>query len=280
MSRANVPCRAALVLLLVTACAMQVQAQRLVDKNKGSYQNTRLGMMDGNLVATCYYNFGEVADWKNQPSISGVWPKGTNHTYVDGVAVIVQAETKDPGGNIIHPLETNYYEYVRADNAGVTYGWQPLPGYTTRESKTPAQSTDPSSWPSTWPDRPADWNGQWNGFFGKNVLNADLESYFVFDDNSDREYLLAHNFHPDADDPTRGGLGMQVHARGFQWSQVLAEDVIFWYYEITNMGTTDYPHTLFAQYVDWGIGGHDNSSNNAGSYDKQLNLSYAWSTVA
>ena len=29
---------------------------------------------------------------------------------------------------------------------------------------------------------------------------------------------------------------MQVRARGFQWSQVLAEDVIFWFYEITNMG--------------------------------------------
>jgi len=38
-------------------------------------------------------------------------------------------------------------------------------------------------------------------------------------------------------------------------SQVLAEDVIFWHYEITNMTTTDYAKTLFAQYVDWGIGG-------------------------
>ncbi|HTY57598.1 MAG TPA: hypothetical protein VMF59_02230, partial [Bacteroidota bacterium] len=30
----------------------------------------------------------------------------------------------------------------------------------------------------------------------------------------------------------------------------------------------------------WGIGGHDNSSNNAGSYNKLLNISYAWSTVS
>jgi hypothetical protein len=45
------------------------------------------------------------------------------------------------------------------------------------------------------------------------------------------------------------------------------------------MGTTDYPKTLFAQYVDWGIGGHDNSSNNAGDYNSDLNISYAWSTV-
>jgi len=255
-------------------------AQRLVDKNKGNHNETKKGMMDGNLVATVYYNFGEVADWLNEPSLSGVWPKGTNHTYVDGVAMIVQAATKDPRGNIIHPLETNYYEYTRYDVAtGVTYGWWPLPGYANRFQSVPAQSTDPNTWPPVWPDRPSDWNGRWNGFFGNGVQNADLETYFVFDDNEDREYILKNNFRPDADDSTRGGLGMQVHARGFQWSQVLAEDVIFWLYEITNMGTTDYTKTLFAQYVDWGIGGHDNSSNNAGDYNQDLNLSYSWSTV-
>ncbi len=254
---------------------------RLVDKNRGNHNETKKGLMDGNLVSTVYYNFGEIADWQNDPSRSGVWPKGTNHTYVDGVAVIVQAEAKDPQGNIIHPLETNYYEYTRADpSTKVTYGWWPLPGYASRFQSSPAQSTDPDTWPDHWPDEPSDWDGKWNGFFGKGVQNADLESYFVFDDNEDREYILKNNFHPDADDSTRGGLGMQVHGRGFQWSQVLAEDVIFWHYEITNMSTTDYPKTLFGQYVDWGIGGHDNSSNNAGDYNQDLNLSYAWSTVA
>jgi hypothetical protein len=269
-----------LLATLLLFCAVNVQAQRIVDKNKGNHNETKRGLMDGNLVATVYYNFGEVADWQNQPTLSGVWPKGTNHTYVDGVAVIVQAETQDPQGNIIHPLETNYYEYLRHDpSTGVTYGWWPLPGYAAQYQSSPAQSTDPGTWPSHWPDRDASWDGAWNGFFGKGVQNADLETYFVFDDDEDREYLLKNNFHPDTDDPTRGGLGMQVHARGFQWSQVLAEDVIFWFYEITNMGTTDYTRTLFAQYVDWGIGGHDNSSNNAGSYNKELNISYAWSTV-
>jgi hypothetical protein len=42
---------------------------------------------------------------RNQPTLSGVWPKGTNHTYVDGVAVIVQAEVTAPGGQKIHPLK-------------------------------------------------------------------------------------------------------------------------------------------------------------------------------
>ncbi|MCU7503372.1 MAG: hypothetical protein HF314_09870 [Ignavibacteria bacterium] len=255
-------------------------AQRLIDKNRGSHFNSKKGYMDGNLVQTVYYNFGEIADWLNDPTLSGVWPKGTNHTYVDGVAVIVQAETKDPQGKTIHPLETNYYEYTRHDVAtGVTYGWWPLPGYANPYQPYVARSDDPNTWPLHWPDRPSDWDGKWNGFFGNNVRNADLETYFVFDDNEDKDYILKNNFHPDAEDPTRGGLGLQVHARGFQWSQVLAEDVIFWYYEITNMGTTDYQRALFAQYVDWGIGGHDNSSNNAGNYDALLNISYAYSVV-
>ncbi len=260
--------------------------QQIVDKNRGTHNESRRGFMDGNLVGTCYYNFGEVADWQNDPTQSGQWPKGTNHTYVDGVAMIVQAETPNPKypsdpQQYIHPLETNYYEYTRHDpSTFVTYGWWPLPGYASRFQKSPAQSNDATTWPPTWPDRPSTWNGRWNGFFGNGVQNADLETYFVYDDNEDREYLLKNNFHPDADDTSRGGLGMQVHARGFQWSQVLAEDVIFWLYDITNMGTTDYKKTLFAEYVDWGIGGHDNSSNNAGDYNQGLNLSYAWSTVS
>lgn len=254
--------------------------QRISDKNKGDHNQTKKGFMDGNLAATVYYNFGEIADWENEPSRSGVWPKGTNHTYLDGVAIIVQAEASDPSGNKIHPLESNYYEFTRFNNAtGVTYGWWPLPGYQAPQSSTPARSDIPNTWPEKWPDRLSDWNGSWNGFFGKGVFNADVETYFVMDDNEDREYLLRNNFVPDADDPTRGGLGMQVRARGFQWSQVLAEDVIFWYYEITNMGTYDYEKTLFAQYVDWGIGGHDNSSNNAGDYNELLDMSYAWSVV-
>lgn len=266
-----------IVFLLSTSISF---AQARVDKNKGDHNQTRKGFMDGNLAATVYYNFGQIADWENEPSRSGVWPKGTNHTYIDGVAMIVQAEAKDPLGKTIHPLETNYYEFTRYDaSTGVTYGWWPLPGYAAPYSKIPARSDVPASWPLSWPDRMGDYDGAWNGFFGKGIRNADVETYFVFDDNEDREYLLKNNFSPDADDLLRGGLGMQVKTRGFQWSQVLAEDVIFWYYEITNMGTTDYQKTLFAQYIDWGIGGHDNSSNNAGDYDDLLDISYAWSTV-
>jgi hypothetical protein len=272
-----------LVLLLSFNLSVSLKptlAQAIVDTNKGNYLNTKKGFMDGNLVETVYYNFGEIADWLNEPTRSGVWPKGTNHTYVDGIAIIVQAEAKDPYGNFIHPLETNYYEFTRHDpSTGITYGWWPLPGYDNPNLSIPARSDVPSSWPSTWPDRLGDWDGLWNGYFGKGIMNADLETFFVFDDNTDRQYILSNQFYPDTTDTSRGGLGIQVKTRGFQWSVPAIEDVLIWHYDVINMGTTDYEKVLFAQYIDWGIGGHDNSANNAGSFDELLDISYAWSTV-
>ena len=88
--------RFALALTLLSVAPVEHAGQTIVDKNKGNHQETKKGFMDGNLVGTVYYNFGEVADWLNEPTRSGVWPKGTNHTYVDGVAMIVQAEARAP----------------------------------------------------------------------------------------------------------------------------------------------------------------------------------------
>src|ERR1051325_8431808 len=104
-----------LILFLVSALfAVQLAvAQRVVDQNKGNHFLKRKGSMDGNLAETIYYKYGEIADSQFDPTHSGVWPKGTNHTYLDGVAIIVQAEAHDQLGNTFHPLETNYYEYTR-----------------------------------------------------------------------------------------------------------------------------------------------------------------------
>ena len=268
-----------IVILFIILLSATVFSQTIVDRNKGNHNNTKKGFMDGNLVGTVYYNFGEVGDYLNDKNRSGVWPKGTLHTYLDGVAIIVQAEAEGLSGSKIHPLESNYYEFTRYNpTTGITYGWWPLPNYANPYGSSPARSDDDftsqKTWPDHWPDRPSDWDGYWNGYFGKGVKNADLETYFVFDDNEDREYINKNSFYPDQDDLTRGGLGMQVKTRGFQWSNILATDVIFWYYEITNVGTYDYDKTLFAQYVDWGIGG---ANDNNGDYNEQLDISYAWS---
>jgi len=156
------------------------------------------GIMDGNLVRTLFYNHGEVAENPFDPS--GEWPKGSGHSYLDGVAPWVAAEVVDIHGNTIHPLETNYREEVDFDpETGTMWGWQPLPGYVNLNQDSPAMSNDPGTWPNRWPDQP-EWydketfDPHWNGYFGMGITNADLETYFVMDDAVDKEF----DFYPDS----------------------------------------------------------------------------------
>ncbi len=259
------------VVALLFFVSIVVAQQKFIDPNKGSITYTKKGIMDGNFVRTIFLNHGEIAHYPDSPS--GEWPKGSGHQYVDGIAVIVQAETKDRTNATIHPLETNYREFIRTNPVTkVPWGWEPLPGYANPTQDEPAMSNKPKTWPATWPDRSSEWDKNWNGYFGRGIMNADLETYFRMDDAADKQY----NYYPIASDTTRGGLGLQVAVRGFQWSQVLAADVIFWYYEITNISDRDYTKVVFAQYVDWGIGGTDDSSDDRGLFDKELDIAYAF----
>ncbi|HLP17129.1 MAG TPA: hypothetical protein VK470_12775, partial [Bacteroidota bacterium] len=263
---------AAGVLCCLIGTHARAQQQYFIDPNKGNIVNTKQGIMDGNYVRTIFFNHGEIAHFPDQPS--GEWPKGTGHSYVDGISIIVQAEVADKNGKIIHPLETNYREFIRTDPVTkIPWGWEPLPGYANEAQNEPAMSNKPSTWPRAWPDRSPEWSGLWNGYFGRSIFNADLETYFRMDDAADQGYP---DYRPDPADPSRGGLGLQVAVRGFQWSQVLAADVIFWYYEITNIAKADHTKTMFAQYVDWGIGGTQDSSDDQGAFDTQLDIAYAY----
>ena len=67
-------------LLLIPNTQLNVLAQRIVDKNKGNHNKTKKGLWMAIWLQLSIYNFGEIADWLNEPSRSGVWPKGTNHT--------------------------------------------------------------------------------------------------------------------------------------------------------------------------------------------------------
>ncbi len=257
------------------------EVQKYRNEPLGNIQYRREGTMDGNLVRTLFYNNGEVGQWPYEPS--GEWPKGTGHSYLDGVAVLIAAEATTPTGQKIHSLETSYREYVDKDPVtGQIWGLEPVPGYINPSSETPAINIMPNSWPKQWPAalglRP-DWNGYWYGYFGKGVQNADFETFFVMDDSQDREFTRPpYNYFPINGDQTRGGLGMRVEVRGFQWSHVLAEDNIFWHYDITNISDHKYDKTVFGFYTDPGVGGTDDSGDDNASFSTKLDIAYAYDT--
>ncbi|MGE5496548.1 MAG: hypothetical protein ACM3Q2_00635, partial [Syntrophothermus sp.] len=84
-----------------------------------------------------------------------------------------------------------------------------------------------------------------------------------------------YNYYPVKSDSGFGGLGLHVEVRGFQWSHVLAEDIIFWHYDITNISDNKYDKTFYGFYTDVGSGGQNSGVDNA-FYNKDLDICYGW----
>ena len=152
----------------------------------------------------------------------------------------------------------------------------------------------PAAGPTKWVHDSADvnwridnadpgWPGVWNGYFGKDVTNADQECYFQMDDNADLEWFRRvdsldneYYFYPDLNDTTRRGLGMRVAVRGLQWSHFLAQDVIFWLYEITNISSFTYDKVTFGMMVGTLSGGRRDSEDDLAYFDVENDITYSW----
>ena len=253
---------------------------------RGSYQipvsnqvYRKLGTHDGNLVRTTFLNTGQVNLFDNPPN--GEWPKGSGRFYMDGIAVLIGTEFLDDNGELVASVTTEYRERTDPEPqiGDKQWGMEPLPGFAASGQDSPAFSDKPQTWPAFWPDfcigpdegKGDEWDGNWNGFFGINQFNADQESYFYADDRNDEEF----NYTPDPADPTRRGFGTLLTVRGLQWSQVLAEDVIFWLYEITNISDTDRDKMAFGMRGDSGIGGRVDQDDDVFEFDIEVDIAYA-----
>ena len=264
-------------------------------KLRGDPTFRKIGIHNGNLVKTVFGNWGVIAQPANQgPPLA--W-KYDDNGYAGDVSILVGAEVYIPKyDTTIHSVVICAVDRPGGASGGESgsrgkfWGFEPVPGYANPNLQKPgegvAMSHLPETWPPFWPDHP-DWvdsTGKplWNGYFGKGIMNADQESYFVMDDNADEKYNLRYGFHPDSTDTTRNGLGLFVKVRGMQWSNVLAEDGIFWIYDIKNDGTTDYKRVVFGVLVGTWVGAGGGSSGNTewrddlSFFDAKEDLTYSW----
>jgi hypothetical protein len=266
---------------------------------RGTLDAERMGTHDAASIRTMFYNYGMVGDYPADPGNvdlsvfhSVEVPKGTGMDYSDGITPFVLAKVKQRDGTYAYIMETGYRErQATSPLRNRIMRFEPRPGFfqadpAINKGRSPAMSNDPRTWPASWPDKASDptdpgWAGSWDGYFGKRPA-ADQESYSVMDDN----YYEAWDFYPDSRDSTRRGLGLRIEVRGFQWSNPQASNVIFWHYDISNEGTTDYDNNIiFGLYMDSGVGGsglscdgiYESDDDNA-YFDKSfgLNLTYTW----
>jgi hypothetical protein len=273
-----------LLVLLAPALAAPLAAQ-------SGREYRRSAVMSGNRVKTVFGNWGVIG----QPSGGG--PRGAwiydNDGYLGDVSPFVGAEFRS-NGKTVHSVVTTPVERPtqRRDESpsGKSWTFEPVSGYFNSSQSNVALYTKSSTWPTFWPDKMQDatdpgWKGSWNGYFGK-TSSADEETYFVMDDNNDERFNDASNntigvsFKPDARNLSRNGLGLVMRVRAMQWAQFLAQDNVFWLYEIENTGTSDYTRAVFGMLVGTYIGvtGKDDSpgeyDDDFSFFDVNLNLTY------
>jgi hypothetical protein len=188
-----------------------------------------------------------------------------------------------------------------------TIRWQftPVKNYFNPAQDYAAMSNEPNSWPvSGWPSRGFEtkWPGEWNGRFGRGIKYADLESYYVFNDAQDLEKIVKRNdpeenlimdgpryfprpgkfigdLNPDVTVQKGypwGGLGLRLAARGFQWNNPEAKDIVFWEYDISNISDYDLPVSGFGYDFNMAVGDEHLPDDDIGYFTKDLNMVYIW----
>ena len=296
------------VLAMLASLAATIAVAQIVTPvpfdDRGRLDAERTGTHDAANIRTEFSNFGMVGGYPDDPGNvdlstfhSVEVPKGSGMNYSDGITPFVLAKipTRSDPLQYLYVMETGFRErQTMSPSHNRVMRFEPRPGFFQPDpginvADSPAMSHDARTWPRSWPDRLLDpddpgWAGKWDGYFGKRPA-ADQESYTVMDD----QYYDAWDFRPDNRDSTRYGLGLRVEVRGFQWANPQAGNVIFWHYDITNEGTTDYnDNIIFGLYMDSGVGGSalscdniyesddDNAYFNRRFGDQVINLVYTW----
>ena len=304
------------ILLLTSLIFSQGKKYEGPDDPAGDIAAEREGYMTGNRVFLYFRNTTELSDW---PKVNvSRWPNNLDGVKMtDGIGLLVGAKVyikddpttqidsvvvSDPleigdgeGLHKLYFLQTSYREEMDVNPAGTfEYGFYPAFGYSNETSEYPAMSNRPDSWPSNgWPatGTSTKWPGEWDGRFGRGVIYADMETYFVVNDAQDQEYLelpdrvryyprgnkkigeIRDNVTIGKNNPW-GGLGLRVEARGFQWNNPQARDAIFWEYNIANISDYDLTEVAFGYWVDNAIG--NDGIDELAYFNTDLDMSYSW----
>lgn len=275
-----------------------VLSVQIIAQGGGDATLRRIGFHTGNRVGISFYNDGAITGFRQGVDIRGEWPLGSGENYIGDVTPLIGVEFTNTNGKTLQSVTIsrgprNRQGDERHPTKGYFWGWDPIPGFLNPEEESVAMSHLPYSWhiggwadPGGFPEVvdyvDADGNTEWWGYFGRGLMQADQESFFVADDQNDDEFngvnasKEATLWIPDSNDVFRHGMGLQYTQRGFQWASFLAEDVVFWLMDIHNEGTSNYRRADFGTVVGTLAGGDGDSGDDLGSFDAGKSITYSW----
>ncbi|MFQ6606111.1 MAG: hypothetical protein ACE5DP_00435 [Fidelibacterota bacterium] len=229
---------------------LQALDKRARSEKAAAHSDRKFGLHDGNKIRTLFYNYGSIGRPNTEPSME--WPAFSSHGYAYEFGPIVGAEVVDTDSDTVVIFSDGMLDGGDYDPAGGAnwWGWEPLPGYAADGQQYIGLSNNSATWGDNFP---TDKDGflVWPGQFGDGVVVADLESYYVMDDRYNAEF----QYYPVPSDSSIRGLGVEVTVRGYQYAASVAEDIIFFQYEVKNVSEKTLDKVVIGMIGDPHIGG-------------------------
>ncbi|MBN1350140.1 hypothetical protein JXJ21_12065, partial [candidate division KSB1 bacterium] len=221
--------------------------------------------MNGNNIATRVNNYGTIGHNENNSHPSWRWPRNSTNRYGAEFGFIL-------GGEVPLTDDTENSDVIHLVIHGMNNfedGWTPLPGWHTKPSLADAQEgflatyNKPSTWGEKFPKNPAGDILLWPGEFkvGENV--ADFECYYQMDDCA---YIT--EYYPIPGNLDRGGLGVEVEVRGYQFSPKILADVLYFQFEIKNVSSKNLDKLVVGMMGDPLMGGYSDRSDDMVSIEQ------------
>ena len=256
-------------------------------------------ILNGNKITAEIWNYGSISSPGNRVS-DIVW-EGLGYGYEFGPFICAEVPIESRSHEDAYAkvnLDGDTTWHVRAISDGLVslggevspdgkefWGWEPL-AYNNQNVPYGDQNSDyiptsndidrdgdgkPDSWAEGWYNENLK-KYVWPGALKQGASNSDMESFFVVDDRKNKEF----EYYPFSDDSSRKGLGIEIECRYYQWSNPLAEDIIFLIYKVTNVSSKDLNNTVFGMWGDPHVGGPSNWRDDLSFFDRDINMVYCW----
>lgn len=228
-----------------------------------SLQDRKSVIMTNNNISVFVSNYGGIGPGYGGFTTERFYWK--NLSYVFQFSPVVGASVPDPdnSSNRLHIISDAVWDYpslreINPENPNELWNINPLPGYADPDQEKVASNPDvdsdgdgkPDSWPTEWYN-PNLGEYLWPPFLTESATQPALEVFWVMDDRDNKEF----SYQPFTYDPTRGGIGVEISARAFQWDEFGLDNSIFFIYDITNVSDKDLDTVFFGMYGDADIGG-------------------------
>lgn len=246
-----------------------------VMKVKGDSRYIKESIIQGNKIQTVLYNYGGISHPNAIPNVEDlVWEGlGYGFEFSPLAGSRVEAEVGDSinNYNIISDghILTTQGDYDPTNT--VKWGWLPKKGYVdTSEGQNEIArlnigDEDGDGKPDSWPDR---WYSEgageyvWPAFLGDQATAPDEEVYYVVDDYTNAEYP----YYPFPSDSSKRGLGLDMEVRVLQFNNLLAQDIMFLVYNITNASEKVLDPIYFGMHGDPHVGGANDYSDDRSDF--------------